>query len=136
MDATAEYLILGYIRTIIAFRVPGPIEAVPPALRAEDEPTVDPPGAVPTENVTAPALPGPSVASGSAPGDAQGSAECVSATRNVCVLIRNESLTFLSLCIMCIQIHNKIKWIRNTDSFHSFFRAIVYNKFKSLDMYV
>ncbi len=133
---------MGYIRPIIAFRIPGPsIEAVLapgtfPALAAEAVPSVDPPGAVTTDNVEPPALPGPSVANGSAPVDAHGSAEGVSPTRNVRVLIRNESLTFLSLCIMCIQIHTKIKWIRNTDSFHIFFRAIVYNKFRSLDMYV
>ncbi len=91
---------MGYIRRIIAFRVPGPsVAAVPapatfPALLPEGEPSVEPPGVVP------PALPGPSVASGSAPADTHGSAEGVSSTLNVRVLIRKESLTFLSLCIM------------------------------------
>ncbi len=92
------YLILGYIRPIIAF--PDPVSK--PSLHPEHlrhsqlkpNPLSTPPGAVTTDSVEPPALPGPSVANGSAPPDAHGSAEGVSPTRNVGVLIRNESLTF------------------------------------------
>ncbi len=89
------------------YRVPGPsIEANPgAAVEAAPAPGTFPalaavpnPEAVPTDNVEPPppAVPGPSVPIGSAAVDAHASSEGSFPTHNVRVLIRNESLTFLS----------------------------------------